>query len=87
MLRRYLRQVAPSPEMFDQMPFQELIRTGNVQGLLRERLARLAALSRHAGEDQPHLFGRDSGGDRRGIFQTFWPMSPICAMQLQRRLA
>ncbi len=35
MLRRYLRMVAPSPAMYDQMPFQDLIRTGNEQGLLR----------------------------------------------------
>ena len=34
MLRRYLRMVAASPDMFDQMPFQDLIRTGNEQGLL-----------------------------------------------------
>ena len=33
-LRRYLRQVSPSPATFDQMPFQELIRTGSAQGLL-----------------------------------------------------
>ncbi len=35
MLRRYLRMVAASPDAFDQMPFQDLIRTGNEQGLLR----------------------------------------------------
>jgi nucleotidyltransferase substrate binding protein (TIGR01987 family) len=34
LLRRYLRQVSPTPEMFDQMPFQDLIRTGSAQGLL-----------------------------------------------------
>jgi len=34
MLRRYLRLVSASPEAFDQMPFQDLIRTGNEQGLL-----------------------------------------------------
>jgi nucleotidyltransferase substrate binding protein (TIGR01987 family) len=33
-LHRYLRQVSPSPAMFDQMPFQELIRTGCAEGLL-----------------------------------------------------
>ncbi len=33
-LRRYLRQVSPSPATFDQMPFQDLIRTGSAQGLL-----------------------------------------------------
>lgn len=35
MLRRYPRMVAASPDTFDQMPFQDLIRTGNEQGLLR----------------------------------------------------
>jgi nucleotidyltransferase substrate binding protein (TIGR01987 family) len=35
MLRRYLRQVAASPDVIDQMSFQDLIRTGNQQGLLR----------------------------------------------------
>jgi nucleotidyltransferase substrate binding protein (TIGR01987 family) len=35
MLRRYLRLVAASPDTFDQMPFQDLVRTGNEQGLLR----------------------------------------------------
>lgn len=35
MLRRYLRMVAASPEIYDQMPFQDLIRTGSEQGLLQ----------------------------------------------------
>jgi nucleotidyltransferase substrate binding protein (TIGR01987 family) len=35
MLKRYLRQVSASPDRFDAMPFQELIRTGSEQGLLR----------------------------------------------------
>ena len=35
MLRRYLRMVAASPDTFDRMPSQDLIRTGNEQGLLR----------------------------------------------------
>lgn len=35
MLKRYLRQVSASPDQFDAMPFQELIRTGSEQGLLR----------------------------------------------------
>ena len=33
-LRRYLRQVSPSPSTLDQMPFQDLIRTASAQGLL-----------------------------------------------------
>src|SRR6266702_2212243 len=35
MLRRYLRMIAPSPDAYGQMPFQDLIRTGNEHGLLR----------------------------------------------------
>src|SRR5580693_9906249 len=35
MLRRYLRLIAPSPDIYGQVPFQDLIRTGNEQGLLR----------------------------------------------------
>jgi len=35
MLRRYLRMIAPSPDILAQMPFQDLIRSGSEQGLLR----------------------------------------------------
>lgn len=34
MLRRYLRLVSASPEIYDRMSFQDLIRTANEQGLL-----------------------------------------------------
>jgi nucleotidyltransferase substrate binding protein (TIGR01987 family) len=34
-MRRFLRQVSASPDAFDQMPFQDMIRSGNEQGLLR----------------------------------------------------
>ena len=33
MLKRYLEMASATPELFDQMPFQDLIRTGNEQGL------------------------------------------------------
>ena len=35
MLRRYLTENAASPEDIDRLPFADLIRTGNAQGLLR----------------------------------------------------
>ena len=35
MLRRYLKQSAASPDEIEQMPFADLVRTGNAQGLLR----------------------------------------------------
>jgi hypothetical protein len=34
MLHRYLRTISPTPDEYDQMPFQDLIRTGNEQNLL-----------------------------------------------------
>lgn len=34
MLKRYLEAVSASPEQYDAMPFQDLIRSGNEQGLL-----------------------------------------------------
>jgi nucleotidyltransferase substrate binding protein (TIGR01987 family) len=34
MLRRYLRETAASPDEFERMPFADLIRAGNAQGLL-----------------------------------------------------
>ena len=35
MLKRYLESTAPTPTVFDQMAFADLIRTANEQGLLR----------------------------------------------------
>ena len=35
MLRRYLRMIAPAPDVYDSMAFQDLIRSGGDQGLLR----------------------------------------------------
>jgi nucleotidyltransferase substrate binding protein (TIGR01987 family) len=35
MLRRYLKEIAASPDEIDRMPFADLIRTGNAEGLLR----------------------------------------------------
>lgn len=35
MLKRYLEFVSPTPEQYDSMPFQDLIRSGNEQGLLK----------------------------------------------------
>jgi nucleotidyltransferase substrate binding protein (TIGR01987 family) len=35
MLKRYLKEIAASPEEIDQLPFADLIRAANAQGLLR----------------------------------------------------
>ena len=34
MLKRYLESISPTPGEYDSMPFQDLIRSGNEQGLL-----------------------------------------------------
>ncbi len=34
MLKRYLEEMSPTPEQYDSMPFPDLIRSGNEQGLL-----------------------------------------------------
>jgi nucleotidyltransferase substrate binding protein (TIGR01987 family) len=34
MLKRYLEETSPTPEQYDSMPFQDLIRSANEQGLL-----------------------------------------------------
>lgn len=34
MIKRYLEYASPTPEQYDNMPFQDLIRSGNEQGLL-----------------------------------------------------
>ncbi|MBF0612487.1 MAG: nucleotidyltransferase [Magnetococcales bacterium] len=34
MLKRFLKRASPSADIFDQMPFSDLIRTGNAYGLL-----------------------------------------------------
>ncbi|QWT22476.1 nucleotidyltransferase substrate binding protein [Bacillus sp. NP157] len=36
MLKRYIETTSPSPAGFDEMTFQDLIRTGNERGLLRK---------------------------------------------------
>ena len=36
MLKRYLKETAASPDEIDQMPFADLVRSGNAQGLLRD---------------------------------------------------
>jgi nucleotidyltransferase substrate binding protein (TIGR01987 family) len=35
MLRRYLKEIVPSPDDIERMPFADLVRTANAQGLLQ----------------------------------------------------
>jgi hypothetical protein len=55
MLRRYVREGATSPDEIDRMPFADLVRTGNAQGLLRRDWPIWAAVSRDARPHEPYL--------------------------------
>lgn len=63
-LKRYLESVSASPEEYDAMPFQDLIRSGNEQGATAGRLAALARVSRHARTHGAYL--RRGGGTAGG---------------------
>ena len=58
MLRRYLKETAASPDEIDQMPFADLIRTANAQGLLRgdwpvwRRFREMRARTSHTYDDK-----------------------------------
>jgi len=55
MLRRFLKETAASPDDFESMPFAELIRTGNEQGLLRSDWGRWKSY-RQARTDSSHTY-------------------------------
>jgi hypothetical protein len=40
MLKRYMEMALPTPEVYDALPFADLIRSSNEQGLLRSGWAR-----------------------------------------------
>ena len=86
MLRRYLRMIAPSPDAYDQMPFQDLIRSGNEQGLLRGDWPAWRRYPRHAGTDQPHVFGGRRPQQVAAGIPEFLRKPRISADQLQQRL-
>ena len=58
MLRRYLEQIAASPEEIDPSTFQSLIRTGNEKGLLRSDWLRWK-IYRQARTDSSHTYDQE----------------------------
>ena len=58
MLRRYLKEIAASPEEIERTPFADLIRSGNAQGLLRgdwpvwRRFREMRARTSHTYDDK-----------------------------------
>ena len=70
MLRRFLKEAAANPDDFESMPFAELIRTGNEQGLLRSDWGRWKAY-RQARTDSSHAYDEKKAVAVYGIAQDF----------------
>src|SRR5271170_2647846 len=65
MLRRYLKETAASPDEIERMPFADLIRTGNANGLLRGGWPDWRRFRENAGPREPYLRRRRGGLGRR----------------------
>lgn len=86
MLRRYLKEIAASPDEIEQMPFADLIRTGNAQGLLggdwpawrrfREMRARTS-----------HTYDAEVASQVASAIPSFLEEAEHLYAELQRRLA
>lgn len=70
MLKRYLKEISPSPEFIETASFAELIRTGNEKGLLRSDWARWKVY-RQARNDSSHTYNQDKAADVYAIAADF----------------
>lgn len=86
MLKRYLEQSAASPEEFDRMAFQDLVRSGNAAGLLRgdwpawRRFREMRARS-------SHTYDARTAQDVVAAIPDFLAEAAYLSAELQRRLA
>ena len=84
MIRRYLKETAASPDEVERLPFADLIRTGNAQGLLRgdwpawRRFREMRGRTSHTHDAQ-----RLWSWSRRS--RSFWKR-PGISVELERRL-
>jgi nucleotidyltransferase substrate binding protein (TIGR01987 family) len=86
MLRRYLREVSPSPEEFDQVSFADLIRAGSAHGLLHEDWAswrRFREMRARTG----HVYDPRAALAVVAAIPEFLPEAEYLYGELQRRLA
>lgn len=86
MLRRYLKEIAASPEEFDRMPFADLIRAGTAQGLLRagwpawRRFREMRARS-------SHTYDAKIGSEVVAAIPAFLDEAAFLLAELKKRLA
>jgi len=86
MLKRYLRETVASPDEIDGMPFADLIRTGNGQGVLRSgwpdwrRFREMRART-------SHTYSSDAAAQVLAAIPAFLEEAEHLYAELQRRLA
>jgi nucleotidyltransferase substrate binding protein (TIGR01987 family) len=86
MLRRYLKETAASPDAIEQMPFADLIRTGNAEGVLRgdwtawRRFREMRART-------SHTYDENTAARVVAAIPTFLAEAEHLLAELQRRLA
>jgi len=84
MLKRYLKEISPSPEHIETATFAHIIRTGNEQGLLRSDWVRWKAY-RQARNDSSHTYNEDKAADVYAIAADFLEEAKFLYQQLMRR--
>ena len=70
MLKRYLKEISPSPESIETATFAEIIRTGNEKGLLRSDWAHWKTY-RQARNNSIHAYNEDKAADVYAIAVDF----------------
>jgi nucleotidyltransferase substrate binding protein (TIGR01987 family) len=86
MLRRYLREAAASPDETERMPFADLIRTGNAQGLLRSDWPGWRPF-REMRSRTSHTYDAKVAGQVVAAIPAFLEEAEHLYAELQRRLA
>lgn len=86
MLKRYLEFVSPTPELYDSMPFQDLVRSGNEQGLLQGDWP-LWRGYREMRSKTSHTYDEDTALEVVARIPQFLDEARFLAQQLGERLA
>ncbi len=85
-LRRYLAYASADPEQFDQMPFQSLIRTANVHGLLFCEWSEWSDFRKMRAKSS-HVYDEDIALEVVDIIPNFLTEAIFLRDRLQERLA
>ena len=86
MLRRYLKETAASPDEIERMPFADLIRAGNAQGLLRSDWAAWRRF-REMRARTSHTYDARSAAEVAAAIPAFLEEAEHLYAELQRRVA